>query len=124
MAGRTGSVKSVSSDSSSNLGSSSVHDLYSTSDNGPSLAFTRVQSLKSPHSVQVVAGKRKKGIPILPNSYTNLSSISVGSGNSGGQNGSAGKKHKKNNINRSDSGELWDKQVRGGVLVGKGALGG
>ena len=117
LAPRTGSMKSVSSDSSSNLGnggSSSVHDLYSTTENAPSLAFTRVQSLKSPHSVQVVAGKRKQGIPILPNSYTNLSSISAGSMSTGSQNGgSGGKKHKKN-MHRSDSGDLWDKQVRVG----------
>ncbi len=133
LSARAGSVKSISSDSSSNLGnggSSSVHDLYSTSDNPPSLPFTRVQSLKSHNSVQMVAGKRKKGIPVLPNSFTNLSSpVSLGNVNGGGppsQNGGGGggggmglglggKKHKKS-INRSDSGELtgqhWDRQVR------------
>lgn len=101
--GRMGSMKSVSSgDSSSNLqtggGSASAHDLRS--DVPPSLPFTRVQSLKSHHSVQVVAGKRKKGVPI-PNSYTNLSSTSAGNVN--------GKYHK------SDSEELWDgRQVSGG----------
>lgn len=135
LSARTGSMKSISSDSSSNLGnggSSSVHDLYSTSDNPPLLPFTRVQSLKSHNSVQVVAGKRKKGIPVLPNSFTNLSSpVSGGSvnggGNSsqnGGSGGGGGKKHKKS-INRSDSGELsnqWDRQVRRLAGVGGSAF--
>lgn len=137
LSARTGSMKSISSDSSSNLGgngaSSSVHDLYSTSENPPSLPFTRVQSLKSHNSVQVVAGKRKKGISVMPNSYTNLSSpVSVGSVNGGGsasQNGGGGGKKHKKSINRSDSGELsnqqWDRQVRtsSGQDGGDGLLG-
>ena len=114
---RTGSMKSISSsnDSSINLtngNSSSVHDLHSTREYPPSLAFTRVQSLKTNKSVQVVAGKRKKSITIPPNSFTNLSTISVSTGsvNNGSQ---SGKKQKKN-FHRSESGELaqtWDRQV-------------
>lgn len=97
---RMGSMKSVSStDSSTNLekggGSASAHDLHLCSDVPPSLPFTRVQSLKSHHSVQVVAGKRKKG------SFTNLSSNING-------------KHPRGSLHKSDSDELWDgRQVRG-----------
>lgn len=120
---KTESIKSIySSDSSSNgngginMGnengnSSSVHDLHATSDHTPSLAFMRVQSLKTHNSVQVVAGKRKMGVAILPNSYTNLSSMSMGSMNGVGQSLTGGKKHKKS-IQRSVSGELAQQQVR------------
>lgn len=113
------SMKSINSksntSSSTNLAtgstSSSVHDLYSAQDYPPSLAFTRVQSLKTHNSVQVVAGKRKKGLAVFPNSLINLTSISTGSVN-GHSNG--GKKAKKN-LYGSSSGELeqaWDRHVQ------------
>lgn len=111
------SMKSVSSsDSGSNLcqensSSASAHDLHSTSENPPSssLPFTRVQSLKSHNSVQVVAGKRKAGIPVLPNSFTNLYSISMGSVNGMTQ---SGKKHKKHGSDPSgEMAQPWERQV-------------
>ena len=62
---RSGSSKSINSSNGSttnlvNGTSSSVHDLHSTRESQPLPAFTRVQSLKTNYSVQVVAGKRKK----------------------------------------------------------------
>ena len=110
-----GSMKSVSStDSSINLetggGSASAHDLHSITD-PPSLPFTRVQSLKSPHSVQVVAGKRTKGMTISPNSYTNLTSRSMGNVNGhslGGGVGGGAKKLRRGSLQKSESEDLWD----------------
>lgn len=117
---RTGSMKSISStsndSSSTNLAtgtSSSVHDLHSTRDYPPSLAFTRVQSLKTHNTVQVVAGKRKKGIGVLPNSFTNLTTTSISTGSMNGHS-SSGKKAKKN-LFRFGSGELgqaWDRHMQ------------
>ena len=62
---RSGSSKSINSSNGSTTNlvsgeSSSVHDLHSTRENQPLPAFTRVQSLKTNYSVQVVAGRRKK----------------------------------------------------------------
>ena len=101
---RSGSSKSINSSNGSctNLHvavgtSSSVHDLHSTKDNQPTPAFTRVQSLKTNQSVQVVAGKRKK-FKLLPNSMNNLSSLHSG--------GNGGSKKSKKGLFRSGSGGL------------------
>lgn len=82
---RSLSSKSVSSSNDSSLDitvhtSYSIHDLDSTKENTPLPAFTRVQSLKTNHSVQVVAGKRKNGKS--PGSWTN---ISISAGNVSGK---------------------------------------
>ena len=107
----TGSMRSChsthSSDgSSTNLisgASVSVHDLHTTRETQPMLAFTRVQSLKTPPSRSVVAGKKKSG-GIFPSSFTNLSRSS----------GNVSSKSKPKKLFRSGSGghlPSWDRQV-------------
>ena len=106
------SISSASNDSSNNLvsrTSSSVHDLHCTGDQPPSLAFTRVQSLKTNKSVQVVAGKRKK-LPITPNSLTNLTTNSISSG-SMNYYISSGKK-KKHSCGSAELAQAWDRHVQ------------
>ena len=80
--------------------SASVHDLQPAKETH--LAFTRVQSLKTPHSV--VAGKKKSPFTLLPNSLNNLSTSS----------GSVNTKSKSiKKLFRSGSGDLvpWKRQV-------------
>ena len=75
------SMKSINSSNGSSSGilgprsSSSVHDLHTSQDQPTSLAFTRVQSLKTNKTVQVVAGKRKQ-LSITPTSLTSLTANS------------------------------------------------
>ena len=78
---RSGSSKSINSSngSTTNLisgASSSVHDLHSTKESQPLPAFTRVQSLKTNYSVQMVAGKRKKSSGGI---FSSISASSVNS---------------------------------------------
>ena len=95
---RSGSSKSINSSngSSTNLvnGTSlSVHDLHSTKETQPLPAFTRVQSLKTNYTVQVVAGRRKKSSSGI---FSSTSAI----------NGTSKKKPKIKKLFRSGSGGL------------------
>ena len=109
---RSGSSKSINSSngSSTNLvsgASSSVHDLHSTRDSQPLPAFTRVQSLKTNYSVQVVAGKRKKS------SFSGIfSSNSLSTGNVN----SKKKSQKSKKLFRSGSGGLDNTSRKVGKL--------
>ena len=105
---RSVSSKSVSSSTDSSLDiamsvqtSSSIHDLNSTKDKSPLPAFTRVQSLMTNNSVQVVAGKRQKN-GRSPGSWSNLS---ISSGNV------SGKKAKKS-LYRSRSGNIVSSEIQ------------
>jgi hypothetical protein len=104
---RSGSSKSINSSngSSTNLvsgASSSVHDLHSTRESQPLPAFTRVQSLKTHYSVQVVAGKRKKSS--FSGIFSN-NSLSTGNVNS------KKKSQKSKKLSRSGSGGLDNRKV-------------
>ncbi len=108
---RSPSSKSMSSSNGSNSdiigavkSSSSVGDIHSTNKSDMPLAFTRVQSLKTNHSVQVVTGKRKLSVKSR-NSWNALSS-SKSTGNV-----SSVKKQK--SLFRSESEEVgpWERQV-------------
>ena len=95
---RSGSSKSINSSNSSSTNlvsgtSSSVHDLHSTRESQPVPAFTRVQSLKTNYSVQMVAGKRKKSFGIFS------TSLSTSAGNVNSK-----KKSKSKSLFRSGSG--------------------
>ena len=106
---RSGSSKSINSSngSSTNLcsgASSSVHDLHSTKESQPLPAFTRVQSLKTNYSVQVVAGRRKKS------SFSGIfSNNSLSTGNVNSKKNSKSQKSKK--LFRSGSGGLENRKV-------------
>ncbi len=98
-------------DSSTNLASGvsvSVHDLHSVHSQ-PTIAFSRAQSLMTPHTRAVVAGKRKPLFGLFRNSLTNLS---TSSGNV------SGKKSMK--IFRTGSAGFvpaWDKPVSGSIAA-------
>ena len=107
---RSPSSKSMSSSNGSNSdiigaihSSSSIADIHSTNKDMP-LAFTRVQSLKSNNSVQVVAGRRK--LPGKSRHSWNALSSSKSTGNV-----SSVKKQK--SLFRSESEEVgpWERQV-------------
>ena len=103
---QSGSSKSINSSngSTTNLvsgASSSVHDLHSTRETQPLPAFTRVQSLKTNYSVQVVAGKRKKS------SFSGIFSNSLSTGNVN----SKKKSQKSKKLFRSGSGGLDSRKV-------------
>ncbi len=108
---RSPSSKSMSSSNGSNSdiigvqASSSIGDLHSTNRGDTSLAFTRVQSLKTTYSVQVVAGKRKLSAGKPRNSWSAISS-SRSAGNV-----SSVKKQK--SLFGSESGGIgpWERQV-------------
>ncbi len=108
---RSPSSKSTNSSSGSNseiIASSSIGDLNSTNKDTP-LAFTRVQSLKTNYSVQVVAGKRKLSGKTR-NSWNALS----GSKSTG--NVSSVKKQKSLFCSESDGIGPWERQVSVPVL--------
>lgn len=106
---RSPSSKSMSSSNGSNSDiisvktSSSIGDLNSTNRDTP-LAFTRVQSLKTNHSVQVVAGKRK-----LPGKTRNSWNSLSGSKSTG--NVSNVKKQKSLFLSESSGIGPWERQV-------------